>query len=176
MQKTKKQENFAQRKVCKLCLSGQNSMAWADVTSLSELKDVVNSLRNVYRIEVSFMDETYDIRTGFTVGIRSSIKHCYWVADKITTPEQIAQRYKGASFYPAISEANKSVDAIKTSTTKRVLEETSSQGVHKTHRTEHWHPVNAAEDIVLNRNLKQIYPENTGKIPGVLLDLMQHVR
>ena len=167
---------YAQRKICKLCLTGENSKGWTNISSLADLMWAIESMHNVYRIELDFAEETYDACTGRSVGMTKFKKHSFWVADALTTPEQIAKEHQGSAFQPEISDANKTVPAIKTATTKRTLSETSVQGVHSVHTTQHWHPVSATDDIVINKKLQQIYPNNTGAIPNALLELTQHVR
>lgn len=167
---------YAQRRLCKVFLNGQNAQAWTNISSLADLMWAIESVHNVYRIELDFAEETYDARTGRSVGLSKSKKYSFWVADTLTTPEQIATEHQGTAFQPEISDANKTVPAIKTATTKRTLSETSAQGVHSVHTTQHWHPVSATDDIVINKKLQQIYPNNTGAIPNALLELTQHVR
>ncbi len=154
------------RRVCSLRLSSQGSMAWGHVHKLEEVQKMLNEFQDVYRIELDLVDEWYNVNTGHTRSIQNIKNVSLWVSDEITTPAQIELDNPGARFRPEITSANQDVPAVRT----------TSSNCTGARPLKCWTPVDRELDIVVDRQLKQIFPKKTGEIPVVLADLMQHVR
>lgn len=175
--------SFANKKTCSVRLNGNKMQINAVVSNIEEIQRLIkdySDICTVYSMQITIADEIYNTKTGFTERTINKKTHEFLMADKITTPAQIAQEKQGAELSPAITQNdNLNAPAIKTySTTRDIVSLNKWSGTRtiSTKEIQSWKPLNKNTDIVVNRNLDQIFPEKTGKTPLLLIELLQHVR
>ena len=175
-------DRFDKKKTCTVRLNGDKSQINATISCAEDLQKLLRAFRhiNIYSLQIVIADETYNVRTGFTTQTTNKITGDFSVADKITTPREIAQENPNAELSPTVvSEQGDTMPAIKThSLTRDVIALNKWSGARKItiKEIQGWKALNKDKDIVINHDLQQIWPENTGKMPNALVDLLQHVR
>ena len=182
-------DRFDKKKTCTVRLNGDKSQINATISCAEDLQKLLRAFRhiNIYSMQIVIADETYNVRTGFTTQTINKITGDFSVADKITTPREIAQENPNAELSPTVVQSH-AVPAIKThSSTRDVIALASTRDVIAPNEwsgareitikeIQGWKALNKDKDIVINHDLKQIWPENTGKMPTALVELLQHVR
>ncbi len=173
-------DRFDKKKTCTVRLNGDKTQINANISCAEDLQKLLRAFRhiNIYSMQIVIADETYNVRTGFTTQTINKITGDFSVADKITTPREIAQENPNAELSPTVVQSH-AVPAIKThSSTHDVIALNKWSGARKItiKEIQGWKALNKDKDIVINHDLKQIWPENTGKMPTVLVELLQHVR
>lgn len=174
-------DTFKQRKTCTIRLNGNKMQINAIVSSIDEIKKTIkdfSEICNIYSMQIVIADETYNVRTGFTTQTINKITGDFSVADKITTPREIAQEKPNAELSPTVVQSH-ATPAIKThSSTHDVIALNKWSGARKItiKEIQGWKALNKDKDIVINHDLQQIFPVNTGKMPAALVELLQHVR
>ena len=175
-------DRFDKKKTCKVRLNGDKSQINATISCAEDLQKLLRAFRhiNIYSMQIVIADETYNVRTGFTTQTNNKITGDFSVADKITTPREIAQENPNAELSPiVVSEQGAVMPAIKThSSTHDVITLNKWSGARKitVKEIQGWKALNKDKDIVINHDLRQIFPVNTGKMPTALVELLQHVR
>lgn len=175
-------DRFDKKKTCKVRLNGDKSQINATISCAEDLQKLLRAFRhiNIYSMQIVIADETYNVRTGFTTQTNNKITGDFSVADKITTPREIAQENPNAELSPiVVSEQGAVMPAIKThSSTHDVITLNKWSGARKitVKEIQGWKALNKDKDIVINHDLQQIFPVNTGKMPTALVELLQHVR
>ncbi len=144
------------------------------VSDISELKNLINRWTDVYRIEIITQTSKRKISGGLVKNNTKIKEYNYYIADEIKTAGELLDA-DDKEFQPPINNENKNVPALIVGVLpseiigyglrKDVL---SPAAEFKTKPIVEWHKLNPDTDIVLNRNLKQIYPYNTGKIPAAI--------
>lgn len=173
-------DRFDKKKTCTVRLNGDKTQINANISCAEDLQKLLQDFRhiNIYSMQIVIADETYNVRTGFTTQTINKITGDFSVADKITTPREIAQENPNAELSPTVVQSH-AVPAIKThSLTHDVIALNKWSGTRKItiKEIQGWKALNKDKDIVINHDLKQIWPENTGKMPTALVELLQHVR
>lgn len=144
------------------------------ISDISELKHIINQWTDVYRIEIITQVNKHKISRGLTQ-VNATIKeYNYYIADEIKTAGELLNA-DDKNCLPQINDKDKNAPALITGTTPSML---TGYGLRKSTLSPasefwsepivHWYKLNPDTDIVLNRNLKQIYPYNTGKTPKVI--------
>ena len=175
-------DRFDKKKTCTVRLNGDKTQINANISCAEDLQKLLQDFRhiNIYSMQIVIADETYNVRTGFTTQTINKITGDFSVADKITTPREIAQENPNAELSPiVVSEQGAVTPAIKThSSTHDVIALNKWSGARKItiKEIQGWKALNKDKDIVINHDLKQIFPVNTGKMPTALVELLQHVR
>lgn len=173
-------DRFDKKKTCTVRLNGDKTQINANISCAEDLQKLLQDFRhiNIYSMQIVIADETYNVRTGFTTQTINKITGDFSVADKITTPREIAQENPNAELSPTVVQSH-SAPAIKThSSTHDVITLNKWSGARKItiKEIQGWKALNKDKDIVINHDLQQIFPVNTGKMPTALVDLLQHVR
>ena len=173
-------DRFDKKKTCTVRLNGDKSQINATISCAEDLQKLLRAFRhiNIYSLQIVIADETYNVRTGFTTQTINKITGDFSVADKITTPREIAQENPNAELSPTVVQSH-AVPAIKThSSTRDVIALNKWSGARKItiKEIQGWKALNKDKDIVINHDLQQIFPVNTGKMPTALVELLQHVR
>lgn len=177
---TTKNENIGTRIVCTIEAYGKNNnLRWTDVKSVNDIKATISAENGIYYFVIKLTEENYNINTGFSTQILNTQSRTVWVSNEVTTPKQIQQQYQGVEFHPEITKKNENSFAIKTTTNKQQL-------FAKTHGhkivpvsekvVEHWRPIDAKKDIVVDYDLRQIFPKKTNQMPYFLKKMLQNVR
>ena len=176
-------DTFEQRKTCTIRLNGNKMQINAVVSSIDEIKKTIkdfSDICNIYSMQIVIADETYNVRTGFATHTNNKATGEFLIAKKITTPREIAQENPNAELSPiVVSEQGAVMPAIKThSSTRDVIALNKWSGARKitVKEIQGWKALNKDKDIVINHDLQQIFPVNTGKMPTALVELLQHVR
>ena len=175
-------DKFDKKKTCTVRLNGNKTQINANISCTEDLQKLLQDFRhiNIYSMQIVIADETYNVRTGFTTQTINKITGDFSVADKITTPREIAQENPNTELSPmVVSEQEAVTPAIKThSSTRDVIALNKWGGARKItiKEIQGWKALNKDKDIVINHDLKQIFPVNTGKMPTALVELLQHVR
>lgn len=176
-------DTFKQRKTCTIRLNGTKMQINAIVSSIDEIKKTIkdfSDICNIYSLHITIADETYNVKTGFPIYTICKSTGEFMIADKITTPREIAQEKPNAELTPTVSQAKDlDVPAIKTYFATQdaiAVNKWSGKRAITTKETQAWRKLNKDTDIVVNLDLNQIFPANTGKMPKVLVELLQHVR
>lgn len=175
-------DRFEQRQTCTIRLYGNKSQLNAIVSNLDEIKKAINDfskLSKVYSMQITIANEKYNIRTGFPIHTISKTSAEFLIADKITTPREISKEKPNVELTPIIL-LPEDLDApsIKTYSTTHdnvTLNKWSGKRTFTTKETQGWKKLNS-NDIVVDSNLNQIFPEKTSKLPDALVELLQHVR
>lgn len=173
-------DRFDKKKTCTVRLNGDKTQINANISCAEDLQKLLRDFRhiNIYSIQIVIADETYNVRTGFTTQTINKITGDFSVAEKITTPREIAQENPNAELSPTVVQSH-SAPAIKThSSTRDVIVLNKWSGARKItiKEIQGWKALNKDKDIVINHDLQQIFPANTGKMPTALVELLQHVR
>lgn len=173
-------DRFDKKKTCTVRLNGDKTQINVNISCAEDLQKLLQDFRhiNIYSMQIVIVDETYNVRTGFTTQTINKITGDFSVADKITTPREIAQENPNAELSPTVVQSH-AVPAIKThSSTRDVIALNKWSGARNItiKEIQGWKALNKDKDIVINHDLQQIWPENTGKMPTALVDLLQHVR
>ena len=144
------------------------------VSDISEFKNLVNQWTDVYRIKITTEISKRKISGGLVQNNTKIKEYNYYIADEIKTAGELLDT-DDKEFQPQISDENKNAPALIVGITPSRL---TGFGLRKdalSPATEFWskpivswHKLNPDTDIVLNHNLKQIYPYNTGKTPKAI--------
>lgn len=144
------------------------------VSDISELKNFINQWTDVYRIKITTEISKRKISGGLVQNNTNIKEYNYYIADEIKTAGELLDT-DDKEFQPQINDENKNAPALIVGITPSRL---TGFGLRKdafSPATEFWskpivswHKLNPDTDIVLNYNLKQIYPYNTGKTPKAI--------
>ena len=176
-----KKENIGTREVWTLRLYANKFMANGNFKSIDDMKKILSVNADIYRLEVIRIVENYNLQTNFTTQILETETLPLWVADEITNAKNIKKSNQGAKFSPAITDKNMNVPAIQTGINTQHCIGMRKPGFHAAPHpipvstTVAWHELGNT-DIVVNKNMNQIYPTTTGKTPEILAKLLQNVR
>ncbi len=176
-------DKFEKRTVCSVRLNGNKMQVNAIISNTDEIKKLVEKFRDicsVYSMQITVIDEMYNTRTGFAEKTINRNVRDFYMSDKITTLGEIAKENPSTKLSPAVThEDDLGAPAIKThSSTRDVvsINKWSGKRTVSTEESQAWKKLNKKDDIVVDINLNQIYPEKTGKIPVAMTELLQHVR
>ncbi len=144
------------------------------VSDISDLKNFINQWTDVYRIKITIEISKRKISGGLVKNNTKIKEYNYYIADEIKTAGELLDT-DDKEIQPQINDENKNAPALIVGITPSML---TGFGLRKdafSPATEfrskpivNWHKLNPDTDIVLNRNLKQIYPYKTGKIPKAI--------
>lgn len=144
------------------------------VSDISELKNLVNQWTDVYRIEIITQTCKRKISPGLVQNNTNIKEYNYYIADEIKTVGEFLDT-DDKEFLPQISDENKNAPALIVGITPSMLtgfglrkDALSPATEFRSKPIVNWHKLNLDTDIVLNHNLKQIYPYNTGKTPKAI--------
>lgn len=144
------------------------------VSDISDLKNFINQWTDVYRIKITTEISKRKISGGLVKNNTKIKEYNYYIADEIKTAGELLDA-DDKEFQPPINNENKNVPALIVGITPSMLtgfglrkDIWSPATEFKTKPIVEWHKLNCDTDIVLNRNLKQIYPYKTGKIPKAI--------
>ncbi len=176
-------DTFEQRKTCTIRLHGNKMQIDAVISSAEDIIKLIkeySNVCNIYSMQITIADEEYNVRTGFPTHTINKATKKFLVADKITTLREIAQEKPNTELTPTVlQQEDLSVPAIKTYSLTRdavAVNKWSGKRAVTTKETQAWRKLNKDTDIVVNSELKQIFPTKTGKKPTSLVELLQHVR
>ncbi len=176
-------EEFGIRQKFVVRVHANKYMSEGEILNVKEavetLKKIVGTTGDCYRIEIVRLKENYNIRTGVATHFLEREMLPVWIAEEITNAKKIKQNTPHASFEPVITNDKMNVPAIKKGTHKRysigLKTNASAARPVPVATTITWHEL-TENDIVVNKDLKQIYPTVTGKMPVAMTKLLQHVR
>ena len=144
------------------------------VSDISDLKNLINQWTDVYRIKITTEISKRKTSGGLVQNNTKIKEYNYYIADEIKTAGELLDA-DDKEFQPPINNENKNVPALIVGITPSMLtgfglrkDVWSPATEFKTKPIVEWHKLNCDTDIVLNRNLKQIYPYKTGKIPKAI--------
>lgn len=153
------------------------------ICDIDELKRFIELMDfdDIYKISIQ-VKKQYERRASKYVGF---YEHNFYVADSIQTDTQILN-YVRTKYPDDVQHHQIPVDkpAILTDIVDDVPVAPGLVMNPYTYETRNgssskhifWRELNPKKDIVINRNLHQIYPENTGKYPTVIEKLLQKKR
>ena len=175
-----KQENTGMHEVLTLLLYADGLTIRSKFKNIEDIKKLLSANKNVYKIEAIKTKENHSINSVLETHNVETIKLLLWVADEITNAKKIKKSYPKFDFYPKINSINLNVPAIQTDIHTDYcvgLREigTFEPCVFPVSTTVFWHELDS-NDIVVNKDMKQIYPKTTGKIPELLATMLQNVR
>ncbi len=175
-----KQENTGMHEVLTLLLYADGLTIRSKFKNIEDIKKLLSDNKNVYKIEAIKTKENHSINSVLETHNVETIKLLLWVADEITNAKKIKKSYPKFGFYPKINSINLNVPAIQTGihTVYSVgMKELAAiePCVFPVSTTVFWHELDNNE-IVVNKDMKQVYPKTTGKIPEVLAKMLQNVR
>lgn len=176
-------EEFGVRQKLVVRIYANKVMTEGQISNLGEavekIRKMLETESNCYRIEVIKIKENYNIATGVATKFLEREALPMWVTNEITSAKKIKKNTPNAKFEPNITAENMNAPAIKKgiyiqhSMGPKTGMETAKQNPAST--TIVWHEL-TVKDVVVNKDLKQIYPTATGKMPTLLIELLQHVR
>lgn len=176
-------EEFGVRQKITVRVHADKFLSEGEILDMNEILEgitkILGLVADCYRVEIIRTKENYNIRTGVATHFLEQETLPMWVTNEITSPKKIKQDTPGAKFEPVITSEKMNVPAIKKGTyTQHGIGLRTRAGVAKqipVSKTVMWHEL-TQEDTVINKDLKQIYPTVTGKLPVALTELLQHVR
>lgn len=176
-------EEFGIRQKITVRVHADKFLSEGEILDMSEIlggiTKILGLVGDCYRMEIIRTKENYNIRTGVATHFLEQKTLSMWVTDEITSPKKIKQDAPTAKFEPVITNEKTNVPAIKKGIcTQYGIGLRTRAGATKrvpVSKTVMWHEL-TQEDTVVNKDLKQIYPTATGKIPMALAELLQHVR
>lgn len=139
-------------------------------TDMCDLRDTIQKLDDVYRISIT------QIRV-FKHKLKKEFFDFY-VADEIKSISQYGARLRQITgnfaqlYYPDVGPN----DATRPAAINNIIDSISLNLGTVVHKYVYWKPLNPKHDIVINRNLNQIYPIKTGNKPMLLKKLMEKAR
>lgn len=148
--------------------------------NIEDIKKLLSVNKNVYKIEVIKTTENHSMNSVLETHYVETKKLPLWVADEITNAKKIKKSNPKFRFYPEINSMNLNVPAIQTDVHTQYSVGLKKIGVFEpcvfpVSTTVYWHELDN-NDIVVNKDMKQIYPKTTGKIPEILGKILQNVR
>ncbi len=161
-------------------LHANKFMAEAEIKNVDDIVNVLASMNDVYKIEVFRIKENYNVRTNLATHILEQEKLPLLVADEISNVHKIQKAAGKAKLEPEVTDQNLNNPAIQTGThtqysvalRKNMYSAPIRVPVAKIVM---WREL-TDKDIVVNKNMKQIYPIVTAKTPELLVKLLQNVR
>ncbi|MDW2996270.1 MAG: hypothetical protein R8M71_04910 [Alphaproteobacteria bacterium] len=175
-----KKENTGMHEVLTLLLYADGLTIRSKFKNIEDIKKLLSDNKNVYKIEAIKTKENHSINSVLETHNVETKKLPLWVADEITNVKKIKRSNPRFDFFPKINSMNLNVPAIQTGihTVYSVgMKELAAiePCVFPVSTTVFWHELDN-NDIVVNKDMKQVYPKTTGKIPEVLAKMLQNVR
>ena len=173
-------KNIGTREVWTLRLHGKKYMAEAEIKNVDDIVNILASMNDIYKIEVFRIKENYNIRTNLSTKVLEQETLPLLVADEISNVRKIQKAAGKAKLEPEVTERNINNPAIQTGTHTQysVALRTNMDSAPRrvpVAKIVMWREL-TDKDIVVNKNMKQIYPTVTAKVPEVLSRLLENVR
>lgn len=140
------------------------------ISTMMQLQEIIKDFSDVFYIELITEKTTYKNVRAMRIENIYIKKYQYFIADKIQTLGELFQDIDAKYIVPEINSKNKNKTAIKTCF-RNVFNPKNSLDSYSIAPAWGWHILDADKDIVLDSDLKQIYPYKTGKIPAALKKL-----
>ena len=148
---------------CKINVYTAEHIVAGIVKNVRDVADYLERFSGAYKIELVKTTEKQTIKKNVFETIHKQLTQQYWIADKIEYTETANGKkvviMKGKRYI-------QSKNVIKSNQAPTNLLIPGDDYLHTL----------SDNDVVLDRNLKQIYPENTGKIPMVLSRIIRKTR
>ena len=163
-----KKENTGVHEVLALRLYLDGLTIKGNFKNIEDIKKLLFNNVNVYKIELS---KTHNVKTK---------KLSLWVAEEITSAKKIKNSNPRFRFFPEINSMNLNVPAIQIGVHTDYCVGLKEMGatepcIFPVSTNVFWHELDN-NDIVVNKDMKQIYPKITGTIPEILAKMLQNVR
>ncbi len=175
-----KKENTEVHEALTLRLYSNGFTIKSNFKNIEDIKKLLSVNANVYKIEIIKTIKSHYMNSVLETHNVETKKLPLWVADEITNVKKIKRSNPRFDFFPKINSMNLNVPAIQTGihTVYSVgMKELAAiePCVFPVSTTVFWHELDN-NDIVVNKDMKQVYPKTTGKIPEVLAKMLQNVR
>lgn len=173
-------EYFDTRQKYIVRLHANKFMAEGEIKNVNDIVNILASMNDIYKIEVFRIKENYNIRTNLATKILEQETLPLWVADEISNVRKIQKATGKAKLEPEVTEKNINNPAIQTGTHTQYSVALRTNMYSAPRRVPvakivMWREL-TDKDIVVNKNMKQIYPTVTAKVPEVLSRLLENVR
>ena len=176
-----KKENTGVHEVLALRLYLDGLTIKSNFKNIEDIKKLLFVNVNVYKIELSkTIKENHCMSSGLKTDNVKTKKLSLWVAEEITSAKKIKNSNPRFRFFPEINSMNLNVPAIQTGVHTDYCVGLKEMGatepcVFPVSTNVFWHELDN-NDIVVNKDMKQIYPKTTGTIPEILAKMLQNVR